>query len=132
MRYALCISAGNEKGSAKVCHDAQISGACIPALRIDERWFLMYHCLARMLLTNRLTLYMAKISPYAFLIHVVVFYSMAMIYYHIPNVDGVEFGNRYGGWINATIGFLLTVVCSELWMRKIRLYRLRAGKRPRR
>lgn len=78
-------------------------------------------------LANKYTLYIADISPYAFLIHVVVFNLIAMVYYHIPNVNGVEFQNTYGGWLNVTIGFILTVVCSEIWVRMIRYHKLRKG-----
>lgn len=69
------------------------------------------------LLTNRFTLYIAKISPYGFLIHTVVFRYLAPFYYRIPGYENGEFFLKYGSWCNLTLGIGISIVCSEIWMR---------------
>lgn len=69
------------------------------------------------LLTNRFTLYIAKISPYGFLIHHVVFRYLAVIYFRIPGYENGEFFLKYGIWCNLTLGIGISIACSEIWMR---------------
>ena len=69
------------------------------------------------LLTNRFTLYIAKISPYGFLIHHVVFRYLAVIYFRIPGYENGEFFLKYGIWCNLTFGIGISIACSEIWMR---------------
>lgn len=69
------------------------------------------------LFTGKVTLFLAMISSYAFLIHYVVFRYLIVIYYHIPNVDGRKFTMTYGAFISMTLGLLITVIASLLWMK---------------
>ncbi len=69
------------------------------------------------LLTNRFTLYLAKISPYGFLIHYVVFRYLAVIYFRIHGYENGEFLLKYGILCNLTLGIGISIVCSEIWMR---------------
>ena len=79
--------------------------------------FAMQNGFISRMITNKFTMYLAKISPYGFLIHYVIFrYAMA-VYYRISGVESGEFLLKYGCWMNLTIGFVLTVICSEIWMR---------------
>ena len=66
-------------------------------------------------LNCRIVLLIAKLSPFAFLIHTVVFRYLSIIYYHIPNIDGEWFYYTYGRWINLTLGFVITIVVSWVW-----------------
>lgn len=61
------------------------------------------------LLTNRLTLYLGDLSPYAFLIHFVVFRYIEVI---CRVLYGKEFVLCNKGWIKLTIGFVLTIFLS--------------------
>ena len=79
--------------------------------------FAMQNGVISKLLTNSVALYIAKLSPYAFLIHHVVFRYLAVIYYHIPGVDGNEFFLTYGCWISLTLGFGITIIATEIWIR---------------
>ena len=64
-------------------------------------------------LVNKATLYLAKISPYGFLIHSVVFrYLDAVISYLINQ----EFNYYYGPYVKITLGVILTIICCEIWM----------------
>ena len=45
---------------------------------------------------NRIALYLARISPYAFLIHYVVLSYLEVVYYHIPGFSIGEFNSNYG------------------------------------
>lgn len=68
----------------------------------------------------RLTMYIAKISPYGFLIHHVIFVFIAMIYWRLPMIkDPFYFDSTGGCWIKLTVGFVFTVIASELWMRVV-------------
>ena len=65
------------------------------------------------ILVNKTTLYFAKISPYGFLIHYVVFrYLDAAMQFLISQ----EFKYYYGPYIKITLGIILTIICSEIWM----------------
>ena len=73
--------------------------------------FAMQNGFISRLLTNNFSMYLAKISPYGFLIHYVIFrYAMA-VYYRIPGFEPGEFLIKYGCWLNLTVGFILTIVC---------------------
>lgn len=67
------------------------------------------------LIGNKIFLYFAQISPQIFLIHPIVFCCINKIYYHIPYIDPLPFIDKYGCYINLTIGFLITILCSEIW-----------------
>jgi peptidoglycan/LPS O-acetylase OafA/YrhL len=65
------------------------------------------------ILTNKVTLYLAKISPYGFLIHYVVFrYLDAAMQFLISQ----EFKYYYGPYIKITLGIILSIICCEIWM----------------
>ena len=69
-------------------------------------------------LTNKFTLYLAKISPYGFLIHYLVFRWFDFIFYHIPCINnsfGAYFRQYYGPWIKLIIGFIFTSMLCKLW-----------------
>ena len=65
------------------------------------------------ILTNKVTLYLAKISSYGFLIHNVVYRYLETIMYYLISE---EFKYYYGPYVKATIGILLTILCCEIWM----------------
>lgn len=71
-------------------------------------------------LVSKITLYLAKISPYAYLLHYAVFHVVSMVFYHLPGVND-EFGRildiKYGSWVKLTVGFAITVMMSEIWIR---------------
>lgn len=71
-------------------------------------------------LVSKITLYLAKISPYAYLLHYAVFKVVSMVFYHLPGVND-EFGRildiKYGSWVKLTVGFAITVMMSEIWIR---------------
>lgn len=71
-------------------------------------------------LVNKITLYLAKISPYAYLLHYAVFHVVSMVFYHLPGVNdeiGLMLDRQYGSWVKLTVGFAITVILSELWIR---------------
>lgn len=69
-------------------------------------------------LVCKFTMYMAKISPYGFLIHFVIFTLIGMVPYHIHWIkDPAYYNLNYGCWINLSVGLLLTIIASEVWMR---------------
>lgn len=71
-------------------------------------------------LVNKVTLYLAKISPYAYLLHYAVFHVVTMVIYHLPGVNdevGRILDHQYGSWLKLTVGFAITVILSELWIR---------------
>ena len=79
-------------------------------------------------LVNKITLYLAKISPYAYLLHYAVFKVVSMVFYHLPGVNdevGLMLDRQYGSWVKLTVGFAVTVILSELW---IRISKLRQNK----
>ena len=64
-------------------------------------------------LVNKVTLYLAKISPYGFLIHSVVFRYLQAIMWHLISE---EFNYYYGQYIQTTLGIILSIICCEIWM----------------
>lgn len=69
-------------------------------------------------LVGKITMYIARISPYGYLIHPVVFGFITFVYYHVPFItDPAWFERTYAGWIRLTVGFVFTVIASEVWMR---------------
>jgi peptidoglycan/LPS O-acetylase OafA/YrhL len=64
-------------------------------------------------LVNKVTLYLAKISPYGFLIHPVVFRYLDVVMYHLLSED---FYHNYGTCVRLTLGIILTIICCEIWM----------------
>ena len=69
------------------------------------------------LLSNRVTQYLAKISSYGFLIHCVVFGYLNAVYYRMPGFEEQEFVIQYGGWCQLTFGVVISLICSEIWLR---------------
>lgn len=59
------------------------------------------------LLTNKFTIFLGELSPYAFLIHFVIFRYLEAI---CKILYGKEFALYNKGWINLTIGFVLTIL----------------------
>ena len=79
--------------------------------------FAIQNGLISKLLTNKISLYLAKISIYALFIHVVVFGYSAAIYNRVPGFERDEFFLTYGCWISLTLGFVITIIATEIWMR---------------
>lgn len=77
-------------------------------------------------LVNPVTMYLARISPYAFLIHRVVFCYLVVIYWHIIKVeDPNAFAQTWGALLNLTVGLALTLLACEIWTRIQRYVRQR-------
>ena len=57
----------------------------------------------------------AVLSPYAFLIHTVVFRYLSIFYYHIPGTNGEQVYLEYGRYINMTVGFGITMLLSHYY-----------------
>ncbi len=51
------------------------------------------------------------------MIHLVVFRYLAVIYYHLPGVEGNEFHLTYGCLISLILGSGITIIATEIWMR---------------
>ena len=69
------------------------------------------------ILTNKITLYLARISPYAYLIHYVVFRYLAFVLYHFPVgiiAQSQQEALRLWGVVNITVGLVITVILSEI------------------
>ena len=79
--------------------------------------FAMQNGLISKLLTNKVSLYLAKISIYALFIHIVIFVYLSKVYYHIPGFEKDQFFLTYGCWISITLGFVITIIATEIWMR---------------
>lgn len=64
-------------------------------------------------LVTRMTLYIGNISSFSFLIHAVVFR-------YIDAVSNLAFGSEfryfYGKWIKLSVGFILTIVATQIWL----------------
>ena len=69
-------------------------------------------------LVNKVTLYLAKISPYGFLIHWVVYVYLEIVIYRLINQEYIylEFIYYYGPYIKITLGIILTIICCKIWM----------------
>lgn len=104
-----------------------------------EYWFkyayVLFYCIAAMILIyifaygkgrisdilvkSKVILYFAKISPYGYLIHYVVFRYIVFVLYHIPIgliVSSNLAFSEYEGWMKSTIGLVITIILSELWI----------------
>lgn len=68
-------------------------------------------------LTNRFSLYLAKISPYGFLIHTVVFSYMNAVIRILLGIDRKTYLFYYRGFINGTIGVIISILITHFWMR---------------
>ena len=68
--------------------------------------------------THNIFMYAAKISPYGFLIHYVVFnYLKNVIYLIIGDKKAYQiFRIQYLGWIILTLGVLLSLIATQIWM----------------
>lgn len=68
--------------------------------------------------TKPIFMYLAKLSMYCFLIHTVVFrYIDAAVYRVIGNDKAAELFNlQYGGWIKVSIGILLSLIATQIWI----------------
>ena len=51
------------------------------------------------------------------MIHLVVFRYLAVIYYHLPGVEGNEFHLTYVCLISLILGFGITIIATEIQMR---------------
>ena len=51
------------------------------------------------------------------MIHLVVFRYLAVIYYHLPGVEGNEFHLTYGCLISLILGSGITIIATEISMR---------------
>lgn len=72
-------------------------------------------------LVNRFTMYLARISATAYLIHFVVLCYFTSVWVRlIPGADNQAFKWTYGGVINLTLGLALTVLACEIWSRMVR------------
>lgn len=67
-------------------------------------------------LTNRVTIYLGNISQYTFLIHDVVLHYVNG---SIILLLGKVFCDTYGCWINFTVGLILTLIATKVWMKII-------------
>lgn len=68
------------------------------------------------LMVNKISLYIARISPYAFLIHYVVLHYLGVVEHHIPWIaDGEAFYTQYHTVLCVTVGAALTVAACEVW-----------------
>lgn len=68
------------------------------------------------LFSNRIGMYLAKISPYAFLIHNVVFLYIHAILQKLPFIDK-QFIVNYEPYIRMTIGFIITLILTNTWIK---------------
>lgn len=67
---------------------------------------------------KKIVLQIADLSPYAFLIHTVVFRYLSVFYYHIPGFNGDIFYYEYGRYFNLTIGFFITMILSYMYSKR--------------
>lgn len=69
------------------------------------------------ILVNPVIMYLARISPYAYLIHKVVFRMMRVAYWHVFKIGNTEaFEKSYAALLNLTVGFVLTILFTEIWI----------------
>ena len=64
-------------------------------------------------LVNKVTIYLAKISPYGFLIFSVVLKYLDVA---ISILISQKFDYYYGSYVRVILGIVLTIICSEIWM----------------
>lgn len=68
-------------------------------------------------LTNKITIFFAKISPYGYLLHSVIFYYSYKVLYHIPRYSASElFNNHYIIWGLFLFVFIVTIILSKIWL----------------
>ena len=65
------------------------------------------------ILVNKVTIYLAKISPYGFLIFSVVLKYLDVA---ISILISQKFDYYYGSYVRVILGIVLTIICSEIWM----------------
>ena len=65
-------------------------------------------------ITNRITVLLGDISGVAFLIHYVVFQYIKSF---LCTFNSRDFYSHYGGWIKLTIGFVITIVVTFMWIK---------------
>ena len=68
-------------------------------------------------LKNRFLLYIARISPYLFITHFPVFFYICIYVYQISQATGYPIQMTYGGWINISIGSLISAAFAQIWMK---------------
>ena len=66
------------------------------------------------MITNNITIFLGNISGTAFLIHYVVFQYMKSFMCTFISRD---FYDHYGGWLRLTIGFVITIVLTLMWIK---------------
>lgn len=64
-------------------------------------------------MVNRALLYIGNISSSAFLIHTVIFRYIDAI---CNMVFGAEFRLLYGKWLKLSLGFILTIIATQVWL----------------
>lgn len=77
------------------------------------------------LLTNKITLYIAKISPYAFLIHAGVFKLLDILSFHFTNENGELIFLEYNKWIKVLFGIAITIILCEAWIKIIKFLEIK-------
>lgn len=79
-------------------------------------------------LTNKVTVYVGNISSCIFLIHMPIFTYIYVFIYRIPFINGKTILDKYYSWIEVTIGFIIVIILSEVYIRTVR-HRSYAGKK---
>ena len=69
------------------------------------------------ILKNRFLLYIARLSPYLFITHFTVFFYICIYLYQFSQATGNPIQATYGGWINITVGSLISVILAQIWMK---------------
>lgn len=83
---------------------------CLPSSILLIYYFAYGQGIISKAIVNKITMYLARISSYGFLIHCVVFRYLESAFVIIFELD-----KEYFTLINATLGFILTVLCCEIW-----------------
>ena len=69
------------------------------------------------ILTNKVTVNVGNLSSYIFLIHMPVYTYLFMFIYRIPFVNGKAILDKYYSWIEITVGFVIILLLSEMYVR---------------
>lgn len=69
------------------------------------------------MMTNNFTMYLARISPYGFLIHPVVYTYLDKLFNFTLGIEKAKlYINCYGGYIDLLIGIPLSFVACQIWI----------------
>lgn len=66
-------------------------------------------------LTGKITIYIARISNYGFITHMVILRYIYAIMVRLPIIGGQNYADKFAGWVEITIGFILTIISVEIW-----------------